>query len=165
MGIFRQILTEGKDLASVVDGIKKAVMNFKDYGDQQEALFSKELSQVEDQAQKAMADIAKVLDKHKGVLEAMADSKWAGKINAKLAECGMSIMGLSEPLSTTLAEFHNKPEPSGRVDCKACNATGDAPDGGECDSCGGEGAVDRKPTAPGRKPAMADRDENKKPKK
>lgn len=141
MGIFRKILAEGKDLASVVDGIKKAVMNFKAHQDQEEALFGKELSKVEDQASKALLAIAKVLDQNKAALEAMGDEKWGGRVNPKLMECGQSVMGLAEPLATTLAEFRERPKAGGTTDCKTCKGSG-LQDGDECDACGGKGAME-----------------------
>lgn len=167
MGIFRKILAEGKDLAAVVQGIKDAVMNYKAYEETQEALFRKELTKVEEQAQKALADIAKVLDKHKATFEAMSDKKWSGQINAKLMECGQAVMGVVEPITTTLAEFvkSGKKEKArfgarpaaGTQDCAACDGTGEV-GGDECTSCRGSGMME---------PETADavKGENKKTKK
>lgn len=160
MGIFRKILAEGKDLASVVDGIKKAVMNFKAHQDQEEALFGKELTKVEDQASKALLAIAKVLEQNKVALEAMGDEKWAGKVNQKLAECGQTVMGLADPLATTLAEFRGKPKAGGTTDCKACKGSGQLR-GDDCEACGATGAME-----PELEPEMEPvRGENKKAKK
>lgn len=160
MGIFRKILAEGKDLASVVDGIKKAVMNFKAHQDQEEALFGKELTKVEDQASKALLAIAKVLEQNKVALEAMGDEKWAGKVNQKLAECGQTVMGLADPLATTLAEFREKPKPSGTSDCKACKGSG-LMDGEECEVCQGTGALEPVATASeGKKTGKTENDDD-----
>lgn len=138
MGIFRKILAEGKDLASVVDGIKKAVLNFREFQDTEEATFRKDLTKVEDQASKALMAIAKVLDQHKGALEAMYDTKWSGQINPKLVECGHTVMGVADPLASTLSEMANRLEShscpmcgqemtsndeTGRPECVPCATT------------------------------------------
>jgi hypothetical protein len=141
VGIFRKILAEGKDLASVVDGIKKAVMNFKTHQDNEEALYGKELTKVEDQASKALMAIAKVLDQNKNALEAMYDDKWTGRVNQKLAECGQTVMGLADPLAATLAEFREKPKAGGTKDCAACKGSG-LQDSEECQVCQGTGAME-----------------------
>lgn len=167
MGIFRKILAEGKDLASVVDGIKKAVLNFKAHQDQEEALFRKELGTVEDQAQRALSDIAKVLDKHKGVLEAMYDDRWTGQVNPKLAECGQAVMGLMAPLAEMCApkkEGFDPDEGGGTKDCKACKGSG-LTRGKDCEDCSGTGAIEPEPVKAGRDDRFEKKTENKKAKK